>query len=178
MNKPKPTKTRREDPELAESDGGVNLALLIKKLTVEPETTLLAASEQAQLFESVARYHVAKLRAFRRAKARLEEGRASLSLQFRSNARSTGEKLTEANLDAMVTSCKEVRDLTEELNDAEAGSEYSKLLAEAYRMRDNTIGVIGRMAASGLASQAVARAVSAQLDEARENLRKKFPGGR
>ena len=153
-----------------------NVGMLIGKLRLTPENVVAEAAENPALFHDAVEYRIGCMHNKNEAEMALDAEKADVSMRIRHNARSVGEKTTEASIDALITRSPRVQKKTRILHDREEMDEYSKLLVEAFRMRRDCLEVIGGMMRSELASQKAMQVASAELADARRKLQAKYPG--
>jgi hypothetical protein len=159
----------------------VDLQALLKKLDFADDNVEQASLEQAKLFVGVSSIRIQKMRARQKYASMVEVKKAALGLRFRKEAREEGEKLTEAHISARMARDKKLRALEDRLAQAEAEEEFAKLLVEAFRMRRDALRIIGdhrNNEALALRSGIGRTKLMEDVTNARERLRKKYPGRR
>lgn len=150
---------------------------LLAGLVLSEDRLAESALNQPVLFAQAAKWRVEAIRKLAMYEGQLKTLKAEKSLEFRRKADAEGDKVTEAGMTARIEADAEVVALAKKLRNATALDEYSNLIVQAYRARGNSIRVIADLkSAEVYHGQRVA--YQSEMEETRERVRKKFPGGR
>jgi hypothetical protein len=135
-----------------------------------------AAADNTALFVKAIEYRIDCFRSRSTAKMALEEAEAQKDVDLRKEARATGDKITEKNIEQLLTLSPRIKQKREEYSKAEALDEYSKLVVEAFRMRRDCLRIIGDLSYDGQSMARSAELNAAKLQDTKDRLRNKFPG--
>lgn len=113
---------------------------LVRQLPIIDENILAVAAEQPLWFLQAARFRVTMMRRHAAADAALEQFYVERGLKMREKY--SENKVTESFIKSHVMGSEKYRVLKDDVKDAEASEEFSKLLLEAYRMRRDAIKII------------------------------------
>lgn len=155
--------------------GEVLLEDLLERIAFQMQDVVRTAEQQPKLFLAAADFRVKAMQKRAELEVRLKKTEAEVSLDIREAARQSGEKTTEAGIQAQITMDEEVGLLQSELQEAEAYEEYMRLLLESYRMRRDCLKIVHEQS---LIERGAAKLPdgAAGLDELRTNLRAKYAG--
>jgi len=163
----------REDPAQPE----LEIQSLLTKIDFSPENVVSAAAENPILFVQAIQFRLSCLQKYNVAKMNWERTRADAELRLRQNARESGEKITEKNIEALLLQDEDVIASRIEFARADEMDEYSKLVVEAFRMRRDCLKIVGEMTRDELSLQKAIEIDSEKLAAVRQKLRERFPGG-
>lgn len=149
---------------------------LLARLDFSPEAVVTAAAEQPILFLKAARYRVTRMRNRLQAAMQCEEVRADKAMALRSNARSSGERITEGAIAELLTVSPAVKNAQDVANTATEEEEFAKLLLEAFRHRRDCLKVIGDLTGAERAVRMLHEASTEKLQQSRRALEGKYPG--
>jgi hypothetical protein len=154
-----------------------NIIGLLDQLGFSPDNTIEAAATNPLLFKLAADYRIECLEKRNNAKMEMETAKATAELEIRKDARQTGNKITEGHIDALLLVDKTVSKLVTAFNRAEERDEYAKLIVEAFRMRRDSLKVVGDLVRGELSSAQAIETANQNVAATREKLRAKFPKG-
>lgn len=160
-------------------EGDVDILALLNKLDFSVEEVSRAAQEQPKLFLTACRFRIQRMRRRSSAEARLESKRAEIGLRIRQKYRSTGDKITEAQLASMILRNSEVGELRERFSRAEEEEEFCKLLLEAFRMRRDAVRIVSEQALAEMNLGTRAAGMVRETEDLRSlryRLSRKYPG--
>jgi hypothetical protein len=151
------------------------LSALLAKLDFQPENLILEAAGQASLFKQAADYRIACYRDLAASEMNLDVARAQKELDTRAEAEALDKKITENGVKARLEVDQDVSAFRAKYNKARERDEYSKLVAEAFRMRSKMIEVVQFMSVQDpTLRQSSVDAANRQLDKVKSELRAKY----
>lgn len=150
---------------------------LLDKLAFSSDDVIGAEEQTPLLFREAIDLRYQTLDAKFAAKRAWEVKQAERSLAIRQEAKAAGEKMTEGLVDAMLLLDPEVAPLAAERDRAEAADEYLKLVVEAFRIRRDSLDVIGYLVRGEMSVQRAVEANAEKVRVTRDKLRNKYPGG-
>ena len=149
---------------------------LLDQIPFDAANVQEAAAANPALFVKSIEYRIDSFRARTAAKMALEEAEAQKDVDLRKEARTTGDKITEKNIEQLLTLSPRIKQKREEYSQAEALDEYSKLVVEAFRMRRDCLRIIGDLSFDMQSMARAAESNFAKLQSTKDRLREKFPG--
>lgn len=153
----------------------VDVRKLLTGIPFSSDDVIRAATENSVMFVDAIEFRRQQI--WRRSTAKIahERAEADAELRFRKKARDDGEKITEANIKALVLVDEDVTSAAAALAEAEELDEYSKLVVEVFRMRRDCLQIVKGLLADEWNSQRAVEAGAEKMREARETLRKRLP---
>jgi len=151
---------------------------LLDSIAFTSENVVAAAEEQPWLFARAIEYRMECMRNRGTAKLAYESTRATQELKYRNEAKARGDKLTEGNIDALILLDKTVTAAFKLFTTAEEFEEYSKLILEAMRMRRDCLRIVGDLTRDDMSVARAAAIQGERMEELRNKVDKRFPGGR
>jgi hypothetical protein len=165
------TQTTRPDPVRAAS---YDLKAILDNVDFSVEDVAEAAAKQPRLFLAAVDFRIAKMQELSAAEMVMEETSAERELAIRKEAQQGGDKITEGNIKARLTLDPKVMLVNRKYHEAKSLDERAKLVLEAYRMRRDSIDVIGNLSGAERAMEKLLERNAATLRKTKANLQNKF----
>ena len=153
-----------------------NVEDLLNRIDFSPENVVDAAAQNPGMFVEAIRYRVETMGARNAAKMSWERVQAEHELLIRKTAKDLGEKMTEGAIESLLLVDEDVTEARHAFDAADESDEFAKLLVEAFRMRRDSLQVVGNLMRSELSLQSAVEAGAGKLAETRRRLKDRFPG--
>lgn len=149
---------------------------LLEQLTFDTRDVATAAQEQPKYYMDQVTLHVQKTRAVNQSKAKLLAAKAESGAAAREALGKDGTRVTEGAVTEYVNADESVIKATARLARAEELELWTKLFAEAGKMRrDGIAHHVQLFLAEGRHQSSLE---GSELEKTKEKLRKKYPGGK
>lgn len=152
------------------------LTKLLGRIEFQPENVVSAAAENSMLFAEAIQYRVDCLRKRNAARMCYERLRAQTDSEIRAEARDANLKITNPEVEAMLTLNTALEEENRRFLHAEEEEEYSKLLVEVFRMRRDCLRIVENATREEVTFQRAAEEGAERAQEIRRRLRERFSG--
>lgn len=154
----------------------VDLAALFEQIDFEDEDILNASKIQSNLFLQAGRLYIQSMRKRVAAEAKLKmlTSRYSLRIRKELSEDASGGRVTEGHVAARLMRKPRILEATRKFDMRREHEEFCKLLLESFRMRRDTLKIVGNLIG---AEVYIARENSGHqaLKDVKDKLRKRYP---
>ncbi len=168
-------KTKKKDKSNVLT-GDLTIDQILEEIDFEDEEVEHAARTLPKCFLEAARYRIRILRKRQGLEKNLDASRVDIAMAARSNAATSGTKITEAGIKELVESDEDVRVNVAAVKNAQQLEEFAKLVVECFRMKKSAVQVVASLAGAERAVERYFDAVQSKegLQNLRENARRKY----
>lgn len=147
---------------------------LIEALDFAPEDVVEAAVKQPSLFLDAADYRVEAMRRRINAESAYEVAKASQAHELRTDAKETGEKITENSISEALLCNTKLQEFSVALSRSQESEEFAKLLLEAFRMRRDAIRVLADLSGQVMSAERAKELGMQEMQAVRERLKERY----